>query len=130
MMITPNATQVAENLLLDYAEVLNSGNTVSIASLYTVDGQFMPEGYSSIKASNLNKIAENFLKKHAFEISYNIENISEAEGFIFVQAKATTKIKMDMLTEAAQHSSRDFFILRKVDTAWKIYRYIFNQDHH
>jgi ketosteroid isomerase-like protein len=129
IMTTSNAKQAAENLLIDYAEVLNTANTLSIASFYTFDGLFMPEGYSSIKAGNLTKVAENYLKKHDFEISYTIQNISEADGLIFVQARANTKIKSDTLPDGVQRSSRDFFILRKEDAAWKIYRYIFNQDH-
>jgi len=128
-MNTSNAKQAAENLLTDYAEVLNTGNYLSIPSFYTYDGLFMPDGCQSIKADNITKSGERFLKKHSFHISFDIQNISEDKEFVFIQANATTKIKADMETEAIHLTSRDFFVLIREDTVWKIYRYIFNQDH-
>jgi len=127
-MSIPNATQTAENLLTDYAEVLNTANTAAIASFYTFDGLFMPDGYQSIKAIDLARTGERYLKKHGFHISFHIQNVSEENGFVFVQANATTKFNAHQGPEAIQTSSRDFFILRKDDTVWKIYKYIFNQD--
>jgi ketosteroid isomerase-like protein len=126
-MSIPNAKQTAENLLTDYAEVLNTANTVAIASFYTFDGLFMPDGYQSIKAYDLAKAGERYLKKHVFHIRFDIQSVSEENGFVFVQANANTILNADQGPEAIQTSSRDFFILRKDDTVWKIYRYIFNK---
>lgn len=128
-MSNPNAKQTAENLLTNYAEVLNTTNIPAIAGFYTSDGLFMPEGNRSIKAYDLAKTGERYLKKHNFHISYDIQNVSEENGFVFIEANATTIFNANGGVEAIHTSSRDFFILRKEDTAWKIYRYIFNLDH-
>ena len=126
---TLNAKQAADNLLTNYAEVLNTANTLSIASFYTFDGIFMPDGFQSIKAYDLKKSAEAYLRKHDFQISFDLQSVNEEDGFIFVQASATTKIKAKAESKVIQSTSRNFFILRMEDTVWKICRYIFNKDH-
>lgn len=128
-MSTPNAMQAAENLLTDYAEVLNTANNLSIASFYTFDGLFMPEGYKTIKAYDLKKSGKNYLKNQDFHISFDIQSVNEEDGFVFVQANATTNSNPTIGSGSVQRHSRDFFVLRREDTVWKIYLYLFNLDH-
>lgn len=47
--------QAAEKLLAGYAAALNSANATSLSSFYTYDGLFMPDGFKSLTATDLEK---------------------------------------------------------------------------
>jgi len=126
-MKTPEQTEAIQNTLVDYAKALNTADIAAIPAFYTNDGKFMPEGHKTItNAALLKKAAGNHLVKSAFHIEYIIEDIIVEDEYAFVLANAKTLQKEGVNGTIIGKTSRDFFILRKVEETWKICRYIFN----
>lgn len=116
------------NILNEYAFSLNSAQYNSIAAFYTEDGQFMPEGFKTISRGDfLKNRSGNFLKSTDFKIDYTIENTFVNNNYAFVSAVASTSTRDFSTGEISVKTSRDFFVLRRDDDNWKIYRYMFNK---
>jgi len=120
-------TRAIHNTLNDYATALNTAEIESIPTFYATDGMFMPDGYPTIsKSANLKRAAENYLIKSAFNIKYVVDNILIDQDLAFVNAQADTLQKDKVTGGVISQSTRDFFILKRSDGSWKIYRYMFN----
>ncbi|RYE03599.1 MAG: hypothetical protein EOP44_06310 [Sphingobacteriaceae bacterium] len=126
-MSTINEQQAAGQLLSGYAEVLNTANTALIPSFYTHDGAFMPNGYRTLTKEDLENAAGKYLKNANFKISYAIQSVTIKQEYAFIDATAqTTAVSLNENNEVSQ-ISRDFFVLRKEGSDWKIFRYLFNR---
>jgi ketosteroid isomerase-like protein len=116
-----------ENVLADYAQVLNTAKTDAIASFYTPDGVLFPEGVAKgLKPAQLAGTCIAFFTNNEFSISYALEAFSVDGPYAFVEAKAATSCKDLKSGNVTDKTSKDFFVLKQQEGAWKIYRYIFN----
>jgi ketosteroid isomerase-like protein len=125
-MSTINEKQAAVQLLYGYAAVLNRANLASISSFYAFDGLFMPDGFKTLTKKDLDAAGGKFLQNKTFQIEYNIQSVTVGNEFAFIDATARTTTVPNGRDEIFQNS-RDFFVLRKDGTDWKIYRYLFNK---
>jgi ketosteroid isomerase-like protein len=125
-MQTQNERQAAEGLLRAYAEALNSATTALIPSFYTQDGLFLPQGSKALTFTDLPQRSVSFFKKVRFYIDYSLKDIAVDKGYAFVEATAKTRTTDLATNQELTQTSRDFFVLRKEQEEWKIYRYIFN----
>lgn len=122
-----NAEKEIAGVLHEYAFSLNSAQCDSIAEFYTEDGQLMPEGHKTFsKADFLKNRSGNFLKRTDFKIEYTVEETIVDGNYAFVTAVARTST-INSTGNILNKTSRDFFVLRKSDENWKVYRYIFNK---
>ncbi|RYY30261.1 MAG: hypothetical protein EOP41_00990 [Sphingobacteriaceae bacterium] len=126
-MSTLNEQQAAEQLLSGYAEVLNAANTALIPSFYTHDGAFMPDGFKTLTKKDLDNAGGKYLKNTGFKIKYAIISVTITPEYTFIDATAQTTAVSVGKKEEANLSSRDFFVLRKEGSDWKIFRYLFNR---
>ena len=120
--------QTVERFITAYAEALNTANTHLIPSFYYAkDSLFMPNKMKTLSGHDLRTATTgSFFKKVSFHIDYSVKDIAVDDRFAFVQALAIATTK-DLLTgEQSAKTSRDFFVLRKDEEEWKIYRYMFN----
>lgn len=118
--------QIAE-LLEGYALAINGAQTKSIAAFYAEEGLFMPEGFKTLTKLDLSREkSSNFLRKTDFKIEYTIEKIEVEDNFAFVSATAKTSKKESVTNDAVIKQTRDLFVLRKEESSWKIFRYVFN----
>lgn len=118
--------QIAE-VLKGYALAINGTQTASIPTFYSKEGLFMPEGFKILTKLDLSsERSSEFLKKTDFKIEYTIETIDVEGNFAFVSATAKTSKKGKATHDVVIKQTRDFFVLRKEESSWKIYRYIFN----
>ncbi|RDV16523.1 hypothetical protein DXT99_04840 [Pontibacter diazotrophicus] len=125
-MSTQTEREAVEKLLGRYAQVLNSADTASIPSYYTADGQFMPEGLKTTTSSELKRRGEDYFRGKGFQIGYSVQNMVVDGRYAFVQATAQTVATDLKANKEALHTSQDFFVLRKEQEEWKIFRYTFN----
>jgi ketosteroid isomerase-like protein len=116
----------AEKLLADYASALNAANSEIIPKFFTPDGVFMPENNRPIKAARLGERSKTFLRNSHFQISYDVQDIEVNGEYAFVQAVAQTKTFDVGNNRETSQISQDFFVLRKEQEDWKIFRYLFN----
>lgn len=118
--------QSIERLLLGLAEALNSADISSIPSFYTEDGVFMPDGFKVLTQDKLSKSGNSYLRHTGFKIIFFIQDIIVNDGYAFVDATAETQTTDPAHCKTVVTTSRDFFVLRKINGEWKIYRYMFN----
>lgn len=122
-----NEKEIVMNVVRDYARALNEANADLIPGFYTEDALFMPDGTNTINRSDL-ELPKNgsFLKKNKFNIKYSSENIVVEDEYAFVNVVAETSIENSVSGGSLKKTSRDFFVLRKENNSWKIFRYMFN----
>lgn len=117
-----------EALLSLYKRSLNTSDAKLAQSLYTKDGVFMPtEAPSGIGAEGILRSYEFVFSQIQLNIEFFIEEI-DVEGdmaFAVTSSKGTTLIRAtgDTIPEA----NRELFVFEKVDSEWKIARYMFNK---
>jgi len=114
-------------ILNDYTKALLDGEAASLASLYSDDGEFMPDGFPTIRgAQQIQKSAERFFQTRTLKAEFFVKDLVVERDFAFVQSSAT------MITENSQGQlipvkTRDFFVVQRQAEDWKIFRYIFNK---
>ena len=114
-------------ILGNFATVLNNGEAKAAADFFDRNAIFIPDGMKKmIDANQLGKTNNGYLKRTDFKISYVIQDITIENQFAFVEAFATTTENRISDLKPVQKRSIDFFVLKKQDENWKIYRYIFN----
>jgi len=116
----------AEKLVGEYAAALNVANVDLILAFYTADAVFMPENTHKLTKAGLLKNGQTFLNKNRFHISYSIQDITVKDEYAFVQAQARTNTINPETNQVVSKTSQDFFVLRKEQQEWKIFRYMFN----
>lgn len=116
----------ARQVLAQYAEALNSANPALLPTLYTADGVFMPDGRAPLPAGALPGKGARFFAHSRLRISYAAAEVTVDGDYAFVQATAHTATTNLATGQETARTSRDFFVLRREDQDWKIYRYLFN----
>ncbi len=120
--------QKLKALLSEYQKSLNTSDAKLAQSLYTKDGIFMPtEAPSGIGSEAILKSYEFVFSQIQLSIEFFIEEI-QVEGdmaFAVTSSKGTTLIHAtgDTIPEA----NRELFVFEKVNSEWKIARYMFNK---
>jgi len=116
-------------LLDEYASALSAGAIELIPGFYAEDGLFMPNSLKNFSKSDfLIKSSGIFLKTTAFKIKYAVKSIVMDDNYAFVSAIAETSTRDSLTGNVTPNTTRDFFVLRKTDDDWKIYRYMFNDE--
>ena len=117
-----------ENLLAEYQISLNTSDAKLAQSLYTKDGIFMPtEAPSGIGSESILKSYEYVFSQIQLNIEFYIEEI-QVEGnmaFAVTSSKGTTLIHATGNT--IPEANRELFVFEKVNSEWKIARYMFNK---
>jgi ketosteroid isomerase-like protein len=122
-----NETKAINQTLHSFASALNSADTASLASLFTEESEFMPDGYATIEYPGLlNKRGKKYLVTTAFQIQFTVLDIEVNGAFAFLTAKAETLQNDKDKDTRLSKTSRDFFVFKKNAASWKIHRYIFN----
>lgn len=117
-----------EELLKTYQTCLNTSDAKLAQSLYTKDGVFMPTNApSGIGSEGILKSYEFVFSQIQLNIEFFIEEI-EVEGnmaFAVTSSKGTVKILANGVE--SPEANRELFVFEKVDSEWKIARYMFNK---
>ncbi|MBD8082804.1 nuclear transport factor 2 family protein [Chryseobacterium caseinilyticum] len=122
-----NEHEIIISRINDYADILNRRKTEGIGELYAEDAVFIPDNYKTISALELKKNkSKSILTSNEFKIQYSEEDVLIDGNFAFVTAVAKTSEKNKQTDQTVLKSSKDFFVFKKVDGQWKIFRYLFN----
>jgi ketosteroid isomerase-like protein len=114
-----------EDVVTAFAHTLNTGNKDALRGFFAQDGLFMPEGFKSIPSNRLAG-ATDFLNRVNFQIAFTPEDIVIDGGYGFARFTAHTNMRNPETGTPTRKKSRDFFVFRKEQDLWKIYRYMFN----
>lgn len=115
-------------LLLRYGSELNHSRTAEIVGLYTSDGVFMPAGApTAVGSEQLRFSYGKVFEAIKLAVQFEIEEVEVhgdvawartiSRGNVTILATGTTQLE----------ENRELFVLRRVNGAWRIARYMFNQ---
>jgi ketosteroid isomerase-like protein len=118
---------IIQEKILNFEAALNLGNIEDVLSFYSDEAIFMPDGYKTLKKSQIGKSGLEFLIESDFKIRFENMKIAIDETYAFVEAIAKTSQNDKESSSKLEKTSRDFFVFRKEEGDWKIFRYIFNK---
>jgi uncharacterized protein (TIGR02246 family) len=117
------------NLLQTYQRALNEANLDLVRSVYADDAVVIGQPFPT--ATGIQAILSlyaDFLSKLDFDVQFNLleEELSGDLGYIRTRSHGTIVPKGQK--PAGSEGNREIFILKKIQGAWKFYRYIFNAE--
>jgi len=117
-----------QHLLKNYQNALNASDTMEVVPLYTDDGVFMP----SNKPTSIGQIQVKTAYQHVFKtldlnVNFHIDEIERHGDVAFVRTTSDGEIKLLEKNITIKNNSRELFILKRTNSEWKIYRYMFNE---
>jgi uncharacterized protein (TIGR02246 family) len=118
-----------KSLLNTYQCGLNEANVDLVRSVYTDDAVVIGQPFPT--ATGLDAIIAlyaDFLSKLDFDVQFNLLELelSGDLGYLRTQSRGTIVPKGQKPTSS--EGNREIFIVRKVQGAWKFFRYIFNAE--
>jgi len=117
------------NLLQTYQRALNEADLDLVRSVYAKDavviGQPFPTatGIEAILA-----LYTDFLSKLDFNVQFDLLEIELRDDLGFIRTRSHGTIVPKGQKPTGSEGNREIFILRKIEGAWKFYRYIFNAE--
>ncbi|TWV90761.1 hypothetical protein [Chitinophaga pinensis] len=91
-----------------------------------MDAVFMPDGFKVLRVADMQHTGNGYLQRAHFQIGYKIKELEIGLPYAFVRATAEAKLLDDDTHQLITQQSRDFFVFRKDNNDWKIFRYMFN----
>jgi len=117
------------NLLQTYQRALNEADLDLVKSVYAKDavviGQPFPTatGIEAILA-----LYADFLSKLDFNVQFDLLEMELKDDLGFIRTRSHGTIVPKGQKPTGSEGNREIFIVKKIDGAWKFYRYIFNAD--
>lgn len=121
--------QEIQTLLQTYQRSLNEGNVDLVRSVYADDAVFIgaPFPTATGKAAIVALYAD-FLSKLDFNVTFEVLEVELVDDLGFIRTKSVGSIVPKGQTPRGGEGNRELFVVKKIDGAWKFYRYIFNPE--
>lgn len=118
-----------QSLLQTYQRSLNEANVDLVKSVYADDALFIGQPFPI--ATGIDEIVSlytDFLSKLDFDVEFEILEVELGDNLGFVRTRSTGTIVPKGQTPKGSEGNREVFVVKKIDHAWKFYRYIFNAE--
>ena len=117
-----------EKTLNIYFGSLNASNVNAAVGSYSADGVFMPARFPTATGTNQLVIAyTNVFEAIQLNVAVKIEEIIIRDDIAFARTLSNGTTLIHATGETTPEENREFFLLRKENSEWKIARYMFNQ---
>ncbi len=116
-----------QNLMQTYQRGLNGADVNVVRSVYADDAIFIGQPFpttSGIEA--IVALYSDFLSKLDFDVQFDILEIELSGDLGFVHTRSRGTITPKGQSPEGGEGNREIFVVKKIDDAWKFYRYIFN----
>ena len=116
-------------LIQTYQRSLNEADAGLIRSVYADDAIFIGQPFPT--ATGLEEIVAlyaDFLSKLDFNVEFDILEVELGADIGFIRTRSHGTIVPKGQTPEGSEGNREIFVVKKIDGAWKFYRYIFNAD--
>jgi uncharacterized protein (TIGR02246 family) len=114
-------------LIKTYQRSLNEGDVELVKRVYADDAIFIGQPFPT--ATGIDEIAAlyaDFLSKLDFNVEFRILEVELGDKLGFVRTQSVGRIAPKGQTPERAERNREVFVVKKIDGAWKFYRYIFN----
>jgi uncharacterized protein (TIGR02246 family) len=118
-----------ENLLHTYQRGLNEANLDLVRSVYTNDAVVIGQPFPT--ATGIEAIIAlyaDFLSKLDFNVQFDLLEMELINGLGFIRTRSHGTIVPKGQKPTGSEGNREIFIVKKIQGAWKFYRYIFNAE--
>jgi uncharacterized protein (TIGR02246 family) len=118
-----------KNLLQTYQRGLNEANLDLVRSVYTNDAIVIGQPFPT--ASGIDAIISlyaDFLSKLDFNVQFDLLELELRDDLGFIRTHSHGPIVPKGQKPAGSEGNREIFIVKKIQGAWKFYRYIFNSE--
>lgn len=114
------------NILDGFGKALNSADIRQILFFFDTEAMFMPNEHKSFNSIELRNLKGNFFHRNLFTIVFSISSINTDGAYAFVTAIAHSTTTQKDTLQKKENVTRDFFVFRKTEDEWRIFRYMFN----
>lgn len=123
------AEQDIRTLLASYERMLNAADAERIATLYTADGIFMPQGFPTAAGrpavlASYRAIFSNI----TLSITFAVDEVTVSGGLATAVTRSNGSVRVNATGASAPESNRELFAFAQEDGAWRIARYMFNKE--
>lgn len=118
-----------QSLLRIYQRSLNEANVDLVKSVYADDAIFIGQPFPI--ATGIDEVVSlytDFLSKLDFNVEFEILEVELGDNLGFVRTRSTGTIVPKGQTPKGSEGNREVFVVKKIEGAWKFYRYIFNAE--
>lgn len=116
-------------LLQTYQRSLNEANVDLVKSVYADDAIFIGQPFPTATGRDeIVSLYADFLSKLDFDVEFEILEVELGDNLGFVRTRSTGTIVPKGQTPKGSEGNREIFVVKKINGAWKFYRYIFNAE--
>ena len=118
-----------KNLLQTYQRGLNEANLDLVRSVYAKDAVVIGQPFPT--ATGIEAIIAlytDFLSKLDFNVQFDLLEMELTNDLGFIRTRSHGTIVPKGQKPTGSEGNREIFILKKIQGAWKFYRYIFNSE--
>jgi uncharacterized protein (TIGR02246 family) len=118
-----------KNLLHTYQRALNEADLDLVRSVYANDAVVIGQPFPT--ATGLEAIISlyaDFLSKLDFNVEFDLLELELGDDLGFIRTRSHGTIVPKGQKPAGSEGNREIFIVKKIQSAWKFYRYIFNSE--
>ena len=118
-----------QGLLQTYQRGLNEANVELVKSVYADDAIFIGQPFPT--ATGIDAIVSlyaDFLTNLDFNVEFEILEVELGDNLGFVRTRSSGTIVPKGQTPQSSEGNREIFVVKKIEGAWKFYRYIFNAE--
>ena len=116
-----------QNLIQTYRRALNEGDLDLVRSVYADDATFIPQPFPTATGiKDILALYSNFFSNMDVDVQFEILEIELSGDLGFVHTRSHGTITPKGQKPEAGEGNREIFVVKKIDDAWKFYRYIFN----
>ncbi len=118
-----------QTLLQTYQRGLNEANVDLVKSVYADDAIFIGQPFPiATGRDEIVSLYADFLTKLDFNVEFEILEVELGDNLGFVRTRSGGTIVPKGQTPNGSEGNREVFVVKKIDGAWKFYRYIFNAE--
>lgn len=121
--------QNIQTLMQTYQRSLNEGNVELVRSVYADDAVFIGQPFPTATGKDaIVALYADFLSKLDFNVEFEVLEVELGDNLGFVRTQSVGTIAPKGQAPAGKERNREVFVVKRIDGAWKIYRYIFNPE--
>jgi uncharacterized protein (TIGR02246 family) len=120
--------QAIVSVLSEYEAALNDSRTDAVMKLYTADGVFMPQHFSSsIGATAVKEAYDTVFRTIQLTVRFTIQEVRQTGAeWAFARTNSAGSVLVHATGETSAEANQELFVMQKVEGSWKIARYCFS----
>ena len=117
------------NLLRTYQRALNEANLDLVRNVFASDAMVIGQPFPTATGiEGIINLYSNFLSKLDFNVQFELLETELRDDLGFIRTRSSGTIVPKGQKPTGSEGNREIFIVKKIQGAWKFYRYIFNAE--